>query len=456
MNNKPLNCGLPTRKWRFSAKNVLRNIVAISIILLLLSYESNIWYTFNQGHFFANSIKLTLIILISACFVLFIIKKRKRDQYYDNSLYKAILTFALLFIYIFIPTMLNGDLSTSIILYIKNITLLIIFIIMSFLAKELDITDKLKKIIVALGLVFSLQQVVLFGLMYTGVDLDFELVQGKTEDALIKSYGLLGFNNFQLNMDHGSIIRSQSYFSESTRFGIFLIYPLMYFIAQNTEKPSLCAMLMQLIVFLGIFVAGSTSVLFAVILTLIGYFGFLRIGLKGGLAIFSFVLLALSLALIYYMEFLNVSQKIPINQVGVFSGFHKGYGSFNIRIDYILSVHEYVINNPLGAGLNFEYSNQIIGESGKLPLGLVGWYRDGGIIGLVLFSIALLFFLRPVSSLLYTGRSAGHDGPLALIAFFIASSLNGTLFMPTLFLIFMIIAREARVLSISHRSYNKT
>ncbi|WP_153014738.1 hypothetical protein [Syntrophomonas wolfei] len=292
----------------------------------------------------------------------------------------------------------------------------------------------LLKIPLTLGVIFSLQSIALFIVIFFDLPLEPHYIfLEKLQNMPELSYGILGYANaYQYGFDGSRILRAQSWFIEPSKFAAFLLFPVLVsfgYYLRTRRRKYLRIFLVCIIGFLITFsMAGFFGLIFAILFIIL--MRLFKKSINSNILIRYFVpVIVCGLFFVVAVSVLNYSNQLYENTIGSQSRIEKvlsrdpgsqkilrDASNLNITVDTIKQ-------NPFGVGLA-----HTLGES-KLtsPNALVYWVAAGGVAAfciLILLYLSLYYFY--LSPLLTSNNSVYWSVAAAFIGMTVQGLSYGT------------------------------
>lgn len=310
-------------------------------------------------------------------------------------------------------------------------------------------SHRLISIWLIIGAIFSLQAIVLVGLMTFGYPIQGEPLVFPQEnygpDEAFNSYGILGYANFYHligdSLERTMVIRAQAYFSEASNLGRFLVFPMFLALGSFVLSRKPRYLVLFLMCALGCVLTRSATVGLALVV-MAAIWAIERSPQLIGKTIVALVVLPLAGSLL--MGVWAIMQENfnpdPTTMTVTQSMIGKGEGSLLRRMEWVEAAVDVAMEQPFGIGFVNQNRSRYLDPSsfssiGALPLAPVMWLLRTGVAGLALMLTILGFvYVRAVRPYLSNPRTIMHYVALAFLAQLLTQVVHGNWIDPTFFI----------------------
>jgi len=353
------------------------HILVIALMLLeLCAYEMPLF------QIYLGSTTLAIIKIIGFILLLYVTQHLFKKKSIKFPL--SIAGYGLLILFMLPAFFLNG--ADYVVQFTKILVRLmylpIFFYLISFYGSE-----KIRKILMAIGFVLSLQSIILYFFILLWQISPFDYLPRFEADDLMPSYGILGFGGWIVEASNEIVsFRVQSFYSEANKFAMFLLIPFFLYLGNSVRfKNLLCfsVVAISLILTFSLTVFISLIYTFLIVLIFCSFKKSPNIKIASAILIITITILGIN----YYSG--GEIENTGIQSISY--ALHKNERSLSVRLDYAKAVYQLISENPWGLS---EVS--VEEDIGKLPMAPVRWFLWAGFLGglfMLLLQLYLLFFI---------------------------------------------------------------
>ena len=349
-------------------------IVVLSIFILIFAYDSELLLVY-LGSTTVLAMKFIVFLL------LFFVVGFNNSRISVHEKY-VIIILGIMHIYIsFVSLVYSG--ATGLFWSFKFLIrfMSVIFLIMSIELYHLRTFVKWYRV---LGLILSVQSILLFLAIYLNIPLTQTLVTRHGAQDIFKSFGIFGF----ANVNTGYSFRTQSFFSEATNFAKFLIFPFFSYLSEFFTSRTTHALLGVLIILIALLTTFSLTAFIGVLVGVMLFFVIRRKGRNG--LIFLAPIMGITIFALNKGLTVLIDKGVDKTASSIISGgLQKGDESVQTRTEYLNHVLNVISDNPLGVG----YYIEPFSSGGFLPIAPTRWLFFGGWMGLMIVLILHRTFL---------------------------------------------------------------
>lgn len=290
-----------------------------------------------------------------------------------------------LVMYLFVPCIISG--GESLFFWFKvaiRISFIIIFIgLMRVFGRKL--IESCLNLYIFFSVILAIQTIFLFFFVMSGHAPSPTYIDNLSVDNEFKSYGVLGFANWVIEKNGLIAFRTQSIFSEATKFALFQILP--FFVCISRSKQFLIYRISSLFITASIITTFSFSAFVGIFTGLLFYFFSNLKKQKNGFMLLLVIFLSVAFMIGAYLYVTDLNNFEKSSLVGML--FAKHEGSTSERMDWASSVFDTISEQPLGAD-RFDFDE----EHGMLPAAPIQWFLLGGYIGGILMLFIQFWLFR--------------------------------------------------------------
>lgn len=350
------------------------------LFILIMEYEL----------FLIRTFLFDRIIKIFAFTLLCLYPSYKTDIYIK----KIILLWFGLFLVVLLTNLIhiNGAIISQ---FVKMLFMFSIFLLIVYKVRPFDFTDKIIKFPIFLGVLLSLQGIILFVLVLLGIQPSYEFINNERISAEGRAYNIFWGSMFY-TIDGGffGFTRAIGHFLTPSRMATFLHYPffvgLGYYLITKKWKYLVSVILSGACIFVTFSYAAYSGVIASSLIGLITYMLHRNRYIKKANMLTGFAVLFLVAFMLYgFMAFVKNQYIVADTSFAemIFRGGEEGATFEVIKGEekglflYTDSIKEY----PLGRGLEME-------EGGRPQFAPLYWAEIAGLPGLIYISVILGYF----------------------------------------------------------------